>query len=484
MSTSGVLMTFKTLDARPVPAYGGLTMTSRSSVSSCTGPLQRREFLRLGLTGLGSLSLADLFRLRARAGRASGERNALFVVWCHGGASHLETYDPKPAAPSEYRGPYRPISTRVAGLQLCELLPRHARVAHQFTLLRSLVHGGVCHDSGPQQIFTGQPVPLGRLRADIPDLFSITHYLHANPSNPLPGYVGTPPIPYLGAAFLGNAHEPFAVGGDPNNPQFQVPNIGLRDMQEVARMDGRRSLRRQMDLLERHVDRAGHRSFDAFQEQAWRMVLGREARRAFDINLEDPRLRDRYGRNIWGQRCLLGRRLVEAGVELVTVAVNGSLCGRTGSWDDHAVNHHVFDAMKKRAPYFDQAVSALIEDLHERGLDRRVLLIVGGDFGRTPRISYAPDSASGVTQPGRDHWPHANSFLFSGGNIAEGLVIGATDRLGEHASDRRLGVGDFAATVYRHLGVDYERITIADPTGRPIPILPEGRPIPELVERG
>jgi hypothetical protein len=210
------------------------------------------------------------------------------------------------------------------------------------------------------------------------------------------------------------------------------------------------------------------------------MITGPEARRAFDLNLEDVRIRDRYGRNSWGQQCLMGRRLVEAGVELVTVTLNGPLCGRVGNWDDHAVNHHVFDAMKQRAPYFDQAVAALIDDLHQRGLDQHVLLIVGGDFGRTPRISYAADSGSGVTQPGRDHWPHATSFLFAGGNLRTGQVIGRTDRLGEFVSDRRIGVGDFAATVYRHLGIDHEHTTITDPTGRPIPILPEGRPIPEL----
>src|SRR5262245_33089169 len=265
---------------------GGHHVTKRQTSVRCAGPLRRREFLRLGLAGLGSLTLSDLFRLRAQNSR-SGRRNALLVVWCHGGASHLETYDPKPAAPSEYRGPYSPISSQVPGMQLCELLPRHARVARRFTLVRSLVHGGVCHDSGPQQIFTGRPVPLARLRADVPDLFSITHYLHANAADPLPSYLGANPIPYLRAAFLRSAPEPFAVTGDPNSPQFQVPNIGLRDTQGVARMDGRRSLRRQMDLLERHVDRAGHRSFDSFQQQAWRMVLGREARRAFDISLED-----------------------------------------------------------------------------------------------------------------------------------------------------------------------------------------------------
>jgi uncharacterized protein (DUF1501 family) len=460
-------------------------MNPGSTIPICPGPLKRREFLRLGLAGLGSLTLPGLFRLRARAARSGGRRNALLVVWCHGGASHLETYDPKPQAPSEYRGPYKAIATQVPGMRLCELLPRHTQVARHFTLLRSLVHGGVCHDSGPQQIFTGRPVALGKLRADYPDLFAITHRLHADRSGSLPGYVGVGPIPYLGPAFLGSAHGPFVVGGDPNQPDFRVPDVGLGDRQMVAQINGRVGLRQQLDKLADVGDRlAKSGSFDAFQEQAWRIVVGPEARRAFDISREHPRTRDRYGRNTWGQQCLMARRLVEAGVELVTASLSGPLCGRVGNWDDHAVNHHVFDAMKKRAPYFDQAVSALVEDLHQRGLDKHVLLIVGGDFGRTPRISYAPDSASGVTQPGRDHWPYANSFLFSGGGIEPGKVIGATDRLGEHAVDRRVGVGDFAATVYRHLGVDYERAMIEDPTGRPVAVLPEGQAIAGLVGKG
>src|SRR5262249_24376457 len=174
----------------------------------------------------------------------------------------------------------------------------------------------------------------------------------------------------------------------------------------------------------------------------------------------------------------VGRRLIEAGVDLVSVTLNGPLCGRVGNWDDHAVNHHVFDAKRYRAPFFDRAVAALVDDLHERGLDRRVLLVVGGDFGRTPRISYAASTggwgasgAAGVGPPGRDHWPHAMSFLFSGGGIAEGQVIGATDRWGEHPAERRVGVGDFLATLYQHLGIDAERATIHDPGGRPVPLL-------------
>jgi hypothetical protein len=415
------------------------------------------------------------------------------LVWLHGGASHLETYDPKPLAPSEYRGPYRPIATRVPGIQLCELLPRHAQIADRFTLLRSLAHTGPCHDSGPQQLFTSFPITVNRLKPDHPDLFAIVNQIRADPSRPIPNNVGVPPVPYLGSAYLGPAHEPFAVHGDPNDPRFEVPNIGVRDLEQRTRLDGRMRLAQRLERLSQHAEHlANHAAFDAFQMQAWSVVTGPTARRAFDLSLEPSTLRDHYGRNTWGQRCLLGRRLVEAGVDLVAVTLNGPLCGRVGNWDDHAVNHHVFEAMSYRAPFFDQAVAALIEDLHDRGLQRRVLLVVGGDFGRTPRISYAPSSgggvasgATGVVQPGRDHWPHAMSFLFSGGGIREGQVIGSTDRRGEHPLDRRVGVGDFLATLYRHLGIDADHATIRDPAGRPVPLLQQGgAPIRELSAMG
>jgi hypothetical protein len=374
-------------------------------------------------------------------------------------------------------------------MQISELLPRHAQVAHHFTLLRSLAHTGPCHDSGPQQLFTGFPTTVNRLKPDHPDLFAIVDQLRADSSRAIPNYVGVPPIPYLGAAYLGTAHEPFAVNGDPNDPHFEVPNLGLQDRQQVARLDGRRGLQQQLDRLSRQAEQLDKRdAFDAIRGQAWNVLTGPDARRAFDLSLEPDRVRDHYGRNSWGQRCLLARRLVEAGVDLVTATLNGPLCGRVNNWDDHAVNHHVFDAMKYRAPFFDQAVAALVEDLHDRGLDQKVLLVVGGDFGRTPRISYVASSgggvaseAAGVVQPGRDHWPHAMSFLFSGGGIAEGHVVGATDRLGEHPVNRRVGVGDFMATVYRHLGIDAERATIRDPGGRPVPLLQQdGAPIREL----
>jgi hypothetical protein len=354
-----------------------------------------------------------------------------------------------------------------------------------------MVHTGFCHDDGPQQIFTGHPIQGRRLKPDNPDLMSIVNFLHANPDRDLPNYVGVHPIPYLGSAYLGPAHEAFPVHGDPNSPSFEVPNIGLKDEEQAARLGQRIGLRVSLDRLRREVDQGKNMdAMDRFETQAWNMLTGPAARQAFDLSKEDAKTRDFYGRHTWGQQCLMARRLVEAGVELVTVTLNGPLCGRVQNWDDHAVNHHVFDGMKYRAPYLDQAVSALIEDVHQRGLNEHTLIVIGGDFGRTPKISYAASTGEGIAsgpagtmQPGRDHWPHAMSFLFSGGRITPGQVIGATDARGEHATQRHLGVQDFIATLYRHLGIDAERVELLNFAGRPVPILQNGKPIPELLPR-
>ena len=455
----------------------------------CSGPFQRREFLRAGLAGAGVLSLPDLLRLRAAAGTAqSSERTAVIVVWLIGGASHLETYDPKPLSGSEYKGLYDPIATRISGLQICELLPRHAMVADKFTILRSLVHTGSSHQEGAQQLLTGHPVRGSKKKPVDPDLFSITHRLRSDPSRTLPNYIGVNPIPYIGSAYLGPAYEPFAVSGDPSDPNFEVPNVGLSDAQKTQRLGARIALRRDFDRLRREVDQLGNmHALDSFESQAWNVLTGAEARRAFDLSQEDTQTRERYGRNSWGQQCLMARRLVEAGVDLVTTTLTGPICGLYQSWDDHSVNHNIFEMMRLRAPYFDQAVTTLVEDLHERGLDKRVLLIVTGEFGRTPKISYEASTAEGLgsapagtIQPGRDHWPNATSLLFSGGGIAEGAVVGATDRRGEQVTERRVGVQDFLATIYRHLGVDAEGVAFNNFAGRPIPILNDGKPIREL----
>lgn len=446
----------------------------------------RREFLRFGLCGIAGLSLPALLRLRATASPASPRKpTSIIVVFLHGGASHLETWDPKPDAPLEYRGPFQTIASRTPGLRLSELLPRQAAISDRFTILRSMVHSGFCHGIGQQQMFTGHEVREFKPRPDHPEFLAITHRLRAGGAGAdrlLPNYVGAPPIPYLGAAYLGPSAEPFAVYGDPNLPEFSVPNLGALDSNQGQRLQQRMSLRQRLDNVARARDAAADAAaIDQFETLAWNLLTSPVARRAFDLSQEPPATRDRYGRNTWGQQCLLARRLVEAGVELVTTTLAGPLCGRVQSWDDHAVNHHVFDALQSRSPYFDQAVAALIADLYERGMDREVLVVVTGEFGRTPKISYAADSASQVTQPGRDHWPRATSMLFAGGGISTGHVIGATDRRGEDVVERRIGVHDFLATVYRHLGVTTEGTQFPDFSGRPIPILHEGTPIPELL---
>jgi hypothetical protein len=447
------------------------------------GFLSRRQILRASLAGVSGLSLPALLRLRAQAALPSQrKRTALILVFLHGGASHLETYDPKPLAPSEYRGPFAPISTTVPGLQISELLPRHARIATKYNVLRSMVHTGFCHGIGQQQMFTGHGIRQFEPRPSHPDFLCVTNRVRQEFGRVLPNYVGAPPIPYLGSGYLGPACEAFAVNSDPNAEGFRVPNVGLHDAQRASRLETRVSLREQLDRMENRIDSGQTMSsIDAFERMAQEMLTRPEAERAFDLSHEDPKLRDRYGRNTWGQQCLLARRLVESGVDLVATALLGPLAGRVHNWDDHAVNHHVFDAMKARAVYFDQAVATLIEDIYERGLDRHVLVIVTGEFGRTPKISYANDSQSGVRQPGRDHWPNATSMLFAGGGLQTGQVIGGTDRRGEEVIERRIGPGDFLATVYRHLGIDTSRVAFNDFSGRPIPIPAHGQPIPELV---
>jgi uncharacterized protein (DUF1501 family) len=228
-------------------------------------------------------------------------------------------------------------------------------------------------------------------------------------------------------------------------------------------------------------------AFDDFDRQALSLLTSKDAAQAFDLSQENQRTRERYGMNQWGQQCLMARRLVEAGVEIVTTEFDGPLCGRVANWDDHAVNHHVFDAIKFRAPVFDQAISALIEDVYARGLDKRVLVVVTGEFGRTPRISHVASSGGGVAsgnkgtvQPGRDHWPRANTMLFAGGGIQTGQIIGKTDSRGEDPVERRVSPSDFLATLYSHLGIDAHKVALPDFAGRPVPILTSGTAITEL----
>jgi uncharacterized protein (DUF1501 family) len=481
---------------------GRLTLFARSEMpvnfrSGVREEPQRRAFLRAGLAAFGSLSLPGLYRLRATGSPAKREPTAVIVVWLRGGGSHLDTYDPKPDAPAEYRGPFKTIKTRTPGLCVSELLPRHASISDRFTILRSMAHSGGGHPSGSLQLLSGDPDAQDKLKPAYPDFMSVASRLRFDPRRALPNYIGVNPIvrydnfTIAGPAYLGESYGPFAVLGDPNQPTFRVPNIGLADDREENQLTRAAALYKNLDTLRREMDRSrAVESMDFFQRQALNLLTSREAAQAFDLNRESPRVRDRYGRNTWGQQLLLARRLVEAGVEIVTTELSGPLCGRVQNWDDHAVNHHVFEALKFRAPYFDQAVAALIEDIYARGLSRRVLVVVTGEFGRTPKINYVASSgggvasgATGTVQPGRDHWPAANSMLWAGGGIRTGQVIGATDRRGEYVADRQVGPHDFLATIYHHLGIDYETVTLPDGTGRPVHIVQNGQAISELISR-
>jgi hypothetical protein len=319
----------------------------------------------------------------------------------------------------------------------------------------------------------------------------VTNYLRSRsgpPVGPLPRYVGVnPPLEYNGPAYLGDAWQPFVVSGDPSSPSFAVPDLGL-PADGDRRLDARLRLRRQFDAFRREFDRRMEMdAIDAFEAQAVGLLTDPAARRAFDLTLEDDATRDRYGRNAWGQQLLLARRLVEAGVEVVTTSLAGPLCGRVQNWDDHAVNHHVFDALRFRAGAYDRAVSALVEDVFARGLHEHVLVVVTGEFGRTPRIEYSPSTGAGdasapagTKQPGRDHWPRAYSNVWFGAGVTPGIVIGATDARGEDVTQRRITAGDFLATLYHHLGIDSARVTIDDFNGRPTPLVDHGTPVAEL----
>jgi len=432
----------------------------------------------------------------AMAGGKKADRTAVIMVWQPGGCSHLDTYDPKPDIGSEYRGPFKTIATKIPGTRITELLPLQARIADKFTILRSMNQKAAGHPAGSMQLLSGDPDTRDKPKPRYPDWMSVAASIRAREggrSNPLPNYIGVNPvIEYNGPVYVGAAYAPFSISGDPNRPDFEVPNIGLSDKSDAVRLGDRVMLRKSLDTMERAFDTLGELgALDQFESQAVALLTNPQTRDAFDLNKEDTQTRDRYGRNRWGQQLLLARRLVEAGVEIITSSLSGPQCGRVANWDDHAVNHNIFDALRFRSAAYDQAVSALIEDVYARGLDKRVLVVVTGEFGRTPKIEYSPSTGggdgsapAGTSQPGRDHWPRAFSNIWAGGGIQTGGVIGATDKRGEDVIERACGPDDFLATIYHHLGIDSGKEVINDFNGRPTHIVQNGRPIPELIGRG
>jgi len=430
----------------------------------CDG-VSRRRFLRAGVLGLTGLSLADM--LRVRAARAEARQptrdTSVILVWKGGGPSHLDMWDLKPEAPVEYRGEFKPIPTNVAGIQVGEHLPLSAKVMDKFAILRSVTHPDAGHESASHYLLTGYRPTNDIPAQEMPSYGSITARVRGPRRPGLPAYVAVPNPPRSGSAgYLGVGYNPFAVGSDPNLDNFSVRNLTLPNGISLDRLEHRRSLLATIDTLRRDSDRTGLMDgLDAFTRKAFEMVTSPAARRAFAIGAEETATRDLYGRSRLGQSLLLARRLVEAGVTFVTVDAGG--------WDTHANN---FESLKsKKLPEFDRGWAGLMEDMDRRGLLRDTLVLVWGEFGRTPRIN---------KDAGRDHWPGAQSVVLAGGGMTMGQAVGSSDARAELPKERPLTPEDVLATVYSHLGIDRDHEFLNE-AQRPLKILNSGEPIRELV---
>jgi hypothetical protein len=429
----------------------------------CCDGVSRRGFLKVGFLGLAGLTLGDYLRLKAAAAEQGkpARDTAVILLYMAGGPSHMDTYDLKPGAPEEFRGEFREIPTSVPGIRICEHLPYQAKQMDKMAIVRSLTHTNGSHGMATHWMMTGYPAALETSDNLNPSCGSVAARMRGANAERMPAYVCLPDRPACAqAAYLGVAYNPFAPGGDPNDPGFQVRNLQLPGRVPAERFRNRRDLLQGLGKLRRRVDAA--EGYDRFYRDAFEIVTGERCRNAFDLNKEDPRLRDRYGRDTTGQSALLARRLVEAGVTFITIS--------TGyNWDTHDNN---FGTLKTiNLPSFDRTVATLVEDLHDRGLGQKVLVMAYGEFGRTPRINGSS---------GRDHWPGAMSALLAGGGLKMGQVVGSTDPRGEYPRTRAVGPQDVLATMYHVLGIDYHH-EFYDGGKRPIPILNEGKAIEELI---
>lgn len=448
----------------------------------CDG-LSRRSFLQLGVAGMAWAGLGDVLRAKelSRTTAAAGKDTSVILLWLDGGPSHMDLYDLKPEAPAEYRGIWMPIKTNVPGIEISELFPLQAQIADKFSIVRSLHHGSGDHFTGGHWMLTGRGAGVsGASTAGKYPFFGAvaTKVLGARqpgvPANvaiPYAMSIGLRPG-YFGGNYLGVDANPFETEGDPNASNFQVRNISLLSSLSIERLQDRRTLLADFDRMRRDIDRSGTlQAMDRFDLQAYELVVGSKAREAFDLSREDDKVRERYGRHTWGQSALLARRLVEAGVTFVTC--------HFGGWDHH---WNLQSGMENYLPKIDQLVSALFTDLWDRGLYEKVLVVMCGEFSRTPRMN---DGGNGgpprsMGTPGRDHWGNAMFCLLGGGGVKGGQVVGSTDRLGEAPKDRPLRPGDIHHTIYRVLGVD-PNLHFLDHSGRPVPAIDHGAPIDELL---
>ncbi len=449
---------------------------SRTLPTRCDG-VTRRDFVRLGGLGALGLGLTDLSHVRNSAWGASdpvARARSCILIWLDGGPSHLETFDLKPDAPAEVRGPFQPIATNVPGIQISELLPQTAKLADKLAILRSLTSPLGEHNFGAHYLLTGyKPSPV----VDYPSFGAVVAHLEQR-AQVLPANIAVPNFrvgggQLSGGGFLPDATRPFEIGGDPAKPGFQVRDLDFYPDVTPLRLDRRRAYLQAFDRFQRGVDErfeSGDVPTDAAFEQAYRLITSQEAKRAFDLASESPAVRQRYGPKTIGQSCLLARRLVERGVPFVTVNNPG--------WDTH---QNAYTQLKEGytgaqvpvglIPSLDMALSALLVDLDERGLLQETLVVVMGEFGRTPKLN---------TQGGRDHWPRVFSAVVAGGGVPGGQVIGTSDAVGESPQDRPTTPADLASTIYTLLGIDPQYV-LRTPDGRPIEVNRDGQVMRELV---
>jgi len=437
---------------------------------NCEG-VSRRNCLKLGLGGTLGLGLTDLFRMQGSAGESSGtfpvKAKSCILIWLDGGPTHYETFDPKPDAPSEVRGEFHTIPTQVPGVRFSQHLTRLASISDKFAVIRSIRHNQGNHGAGNHYMMTGAPpripVGCGAFVSFHPSLGStVAHERGSNKG--MPPYFSIPSMTRSGGPnFLGAQYAPFVVPDDPNRDSFRVRDVALPKELTDGRFARRKSLREGVDKMLRIQDKAAADptlALDQYYEQSFDLMASTEAQKAFDIHSEAGELRTRYGRSPFGQRALLARRLVEAGVPFVTL--------NEGGWDHH---RGLFDAFNKRMPSIDNTVATLIEDLEERGMLDETLVLLLGEFGRTPKIN---------KDAGRDHWSNAMSVMMAGGGTPGGLTLGATDRKGYSAVDRVLSPENFASTIYTKMGIDPNKIFYTQ-QGRPTHLVSDKTPIPELL---
>jgi hypothetical protein len=444
----------------------------------CDG-MSRRSFLTVGVAGMAAVGLPQL--LQARDASSTRKDTSVILIWLDGGPGHMDLYDMKPDAPADYRGIWKPIRTRVPGFDITELFPLQAKVTNKFSMVRSLHVDSGDHFAGGHRMLTTKDMGVSGANnvGKFPSIGAIVNRELGPRKKGLPGYVAVPygmsiglRPGYFGGHMLGAQHNPFETVSDPAAPNFRVNNLNLAAGLTVKRLEDRRSLVKHFDTARRQLDElADVKAMDRFSQEAYEFVTGPAARRAFDINKEDPKLRDKYGLRSWGQSTLLARRLVEAGSTFVTVHLGG--------WDHH---WDLQKGMENYLPKVDQLVSALFVDLDERGLLDSTLVVLCGEFSRTPKMN---DGGNGgpprsMGTPGRDHWGDAMFCLMGGGGVKGGQVIGSTDRLGQRPATQAVTPCNIHATIYHVLGID-PKLQLLDPSGRPVSVLDDPTPINELL---